>query len=142
MDVWSVEFFEDDAGRRPVEAWLDGLTDQQFAAADAAITWVLAAHGIGLLNTKWLTHIDRGLYEFRIRHSASQIIGMYASAGEERPRGPDPILLRIFVTFHGKRVVLLLHGYDKGSDDSRRRQQSEIHEAKRRLKQWRTRPCP
>ena len=46
-------------------------------------------------------------------------------------------LLRIFLTFHGRRVILLLHGYNKGSDDSRHRQQREIREAKRRLKQWR-----
>lgn len=142
MDDWSIELFEDDFGRRPVEGWLDRLTDQQFAAVDAAITWVLKARGIGLLNTKWLTHIDRGLYEFRIRHSASQIISMYARTGEDAPTQSEPILLRIFVAFHGSRVILLLHGYDKGSDDSRRRQQSEIREAKRRLKRWlaRTRP--
>ena len=137
LDNWSIELFEDDAGRRPVETWLDGLTDRQFAAVDAALTWVLKRQGIGLLGTRWLTHVGHGLYEFRIRHSSHQILRMYANAGEAAPARPGPILLRVFVTFHGRKVILLLHGYDKGSDDSKRRQQREIREAARRLKQWR-----
>lgn len=137
VDDWTIELYEDDAGHCPVESWLDSLSDEQFAAVDAALTWVLRARGIGLLNTRWLTRVDRGLYEFRLRHSAGQILHMYANAGEKAPRGTEPILLRIFLTFHGRRVILLLHGYDKGSDDSRHRQQREIREAKRRLKQWR-----
>ena len=137
MDDWTIELFEDDAGHCPVESWLDGLTDQQFAAVDAALTWVLKPRGIDLLGTRWLTHIDHGLYEFRIRHSSRQILHMYANAGEAPPARSDRILLRIFLTFHGRKVILPLNGYDKGSDSSRHRQQREIREAKRRLTQWR-----
>jgi len=41
--------------------------------------------------------------------------------------------LRGFCHARGDRVVLLLGGYDKGADPSRRRQQREIETARRRL---------
>lgn len=50
---------------------------------------------------------------------------------------PAKILIRLFVHFHGQKVILLLHGYDKGSDDSPRRQNKEIAEARKRLRAWR-----
>lgn len=46
------------------------------------------------------------------------------------------ILLRLFVHFHGNKVTLLLHGYDKGGNDSPRQQNKEIQEARKRLTQW------
>jgi hypothetical protein len=49
---------------------------------------------------------------------------------------PTPVLLRVFVHFHGKRVVLLLSGYDKGDDPSDRRQRREISRARKRLTAW------
>ena len=33
------------------------------------------------------------------------------------PAKPAKILLRLFVHFHGQKAILLLHGYDKGSDE-------------------------
>jgi phage-related protein len=46
----------------------------------------------------------------------------------------EDILLRVFCAARGDKIVLLLHGYDKGKDPSDKRQQTEIAEAKRRLK--------
>ena len=43
--------------------------------------------------------------------------------------GPAKILLRIFFTTYGPGVLLLLSGYDKGSDPSNRRQQREMTKA-------------
>ena len=34
-------------------------------------------------------------------------------------------------------MILLIHGYDKGRDDSARRQNKEIQEAHKRLRAWR-----
>jgi len=50
-----------------------------------------------------------GLFEFRLRDSA--------------------LLLRVFCHAYGDRIVLLLHGYDKGVDPSDKRQAREIAEA-------------
>lgn len=44
------------------------------------------------------------------------------------------VLLRVFCTSRPGTVVMLLHSYDKGEDPSKKRQQAEIAEARRRLK--------
>jgi hypothetical protein len=59
--------------------------------------------------------------------------------GEESATGlptQKKILLRLFVHFHGDKVILLLHGYDKGANDSQRQQNKEIQEARKRLTAW------
>lgn len=52
-------------------------------------------------------------------------------------RVPSVTLLRVFVAFHGNRVVLLLDGYDKAADPSPKRQQREITAARKLLTAWR-----
>ena len=136
MTVWKTELFEEPKGTYPIERWLDNLTEQKFAAYDAAVTHVLRNKGMQLLGSPWMKNISMGLYEFHIRHSARQIMNMYANAGEPAPAKAEAILLRVFVSFHGDRIVLLLHGYDKGVDDSAKKQNKEIKEAQRRLKAW------
>jgi len=81
--------------------------------------------------------LGEGLYEFRGRHDASTIRALYSDSGASAPTTPAKILLRLFVHFHGQKVILLLHGYDKGRDDSARRQNKEIQEAHKRLRAWR-----
>lgn len=46
MSEWTTEFYEDNAGRRPVELWMDSLTVAEFAALRAAILRVLEVRGI------------------------------------------------------------------------------------------------
>lgn len=138
--TWTTEFYEDDAGRRPVELWMNSLTVAEFAALRAAIVRVLEVRGIELGSTPWLKALGDGLFEFRIRHDAATIETLYASARASQHSTSQPtqrkILLRLFIHFHGDKVVLLLHGYDKGGNDSPRQQNKEIHEARKRLKHW------
>jgi hypothetical protein len=134
---WTTEFYEDDAGRRPVEMWMGSLAEAEFMALRAGIVRFLEVHGIGLASTPWLKALGDGLHEFRVRHDASTIEGL---AGHEPADGlptQKKILLRLFVHFHGNKVVLLVHGYDKGSNDSPRQQGKEIQEARKRLTRWR-----
>lgn len=134
--TWTTEFYEDDAGRRPVELWMDSLTVAEFAALRAAIVRVLEVRGIELGSTPWLKALGGGLFEFRVRHDAATIEALYgATSGAEQP-AQRKILLRLFVHFYGGKVILLLHGYDKGGDDSPRKQNKEIQEARRRLAHW------
>lgn len=133
----TTEFYEDDTGRRPVEAWMGDLGDVEFEALATAIEEILEKDGIALASTPWLKALGEGLHEFRVRHDAATIKALYADSGARKPAKPAKILLRLFVHFHGKKVVLLLHGYDKGGDDSPRRQSKEIEEARKRLRAWR-----
>ena len=136
MSIWTAEFFEEASGKRPVETWMDGLSDVEFAALDAAITHVLQRQGLALASTAWLKPLGQGLYEFRVRHDATTIEAMYAEAGATTSNAPGKILLRLFVHFHGDKVILLLHGYNKGKDSSSTRQNREIQEAHKRLRAW------
>lgn len=137
MTTWTIEFYEDGNGKRPVEAWMDALGDIQLGALAAAIEEVLAKRGLDLASTPWLKALGESLYEFRVRHDEATIRALYTDSGAQPPTKPAKLLLRLFVHFHGQRVILLLHGYDKGKDDSPRRQNREIQEARKRLRAWR-----
>lgn len=140
--TWTIELYEDDAGRHPVELWMDSLTLAEFAALRAAIVRVLEVRGIELGSTRWLKALGEGLFEFRVRHDAATIEALHAPASQAPRQTHQPtqhkILLRLFVHFHGNKVILLLHGYDKGRNDSPRKQNKEIQEARKRLAQWKT----
>ena len=136
MANFEIEIYEDSNGHQPFLTWVDRkLTDSQFMALDAAIRHVLAEHGLNLLETNWLKSLGNNLYEFRIRHSAGQILKSISSELSSKPER-SKILLRIFVAFPQGSRILVLHGYDKGSDDSRSRQQKEIATARARLSHW------
>lgn len=85
-----------------------------------------------MCGTEWGKQLGDGLFEFRIRHTSSEIARMQA----EPVAGGKPaekVLLRVFCHAYGAKVVLLLNGYDKGGDPSERRQQREIALARKRL---------
>ena len=138
MAKFEIEIYQDKNGSQPFLNWADRkLSDFQFAALNAAIDQVLAEQGLQLLGTAWLKSLGMNLFELRIRHSASQIVkdaSPNSKSGGERSK----ILLRVFVAFPSPYQVLILHGYDKASDDSRSRQQKEIAIARARLKKWKT----
>ena len=53
------------------------------------------------------------------------------AAGSDRS-----VLLRVFCTFHGNKIVLLYHGYNKKTDPSTKRQQREIQKARKLHDRW------
>ena len=137
MTTWTAEFYEDSNGKRPVESWMNDLGNVEFEAMATAIEEVLQKRGLELAGTAWIKALGEGLYEFRVRHDASTIRALHSDSGATAPTTPAKILLRLFVHFHGKKIILLLHGYNKGQDDSARRQNKEIREAHKRLRAWR-----
>ena len=136
--TWTAQFYEYSNGKRPVETWTFSLGETEYEALATAIEEILEKDGIELASTPWLKALGDGLHEFRVRHDAATIRALYTDSRAEKPAKPAKILLRLFVHFHGQRVILLLHGYDKGRDDSPRRQNQEIEEARKRLRAWRS----
>lgn len=136
---WTLEVFEADDGSVPYKQFIEKLSDFKFAALDAAMVRVLAARGLDLVRTEWLKALGEGLHEFRVRHTAEEIAHMFGGEVGAEARAPEAVLLRVFVHFHGAKVILLLGGYDKGGDPSERRQQREIREARRLLTQFKER---
>lgn len=136
---WTLELYKDADGRCPYQRFIDGLDDATFAALDAAVEYVLTRHGMDLCSTEWMKPLGEGLYEFRIRHGAAEINARFASEESATMPARIPILLRVFCHIYGRKVVLLLSGYDKGDDPSPKRQQKEIAKARTHLTAWQER---
>lgn len=123
-DAWRVEV----AGPR-FERFFRRLPERESAVTVAAIEQVLARIGIAICESEWGKPLGGGLYEFRIRRDVR--------APTERLGGRGRVLIRVLCAFEGNRVILLLGGYDKLRDPSKRRQQREIRAAAAVLRAWR-----
>jgi hypothetical protein len=138
--AWTVEVWEDDAGHSPFGSWFARLQEYDQAVVDAVIRHVVVRLGTDVCKTEWGKPLGRGLYEVRIRRSLNVVLG-WGRSGDEEPDeaegGDRTVLLRLFCTFYGSRIVLLFQGYDKGRDPSDKRQRREIAKARRFLEQWR-----
>lgn|GEM_PF-1493135 len=124
MAVWSVEY-EGDA----FERFLFSLPAYEQAVLVAAIEHVLQAYGIDICAGEWGKLLGEGLYEFRIRKSLRTIL---VSAGLDAPEGAGTnrsVLLRVFCTFDGDKIVLLYHGYNKKT--AHRRSVSSVRSRRR-----------
>jgi len=100
-----------------VREWLlRDLSPESRRTVGAALWGILQQQGIAVCGTEFGRQLGEGLFEFRLREGA--------------------LLARVFCHAHGKRVILLLGGYDKGRDPSPRRQKREIASARVRLADW------
>jgi len=138
---WRLMFFGDDQASFAGD--LRDLDRPKLDALEAALDEVLAVQGRALIGTKWLRSIAdvSGLWEFRVDNDEGQIrarTGALDPDGEEDGIEVD-VLVRAFLAFDGKQVILLLSAYDKGEDDSDTRQRREIREAAARLRRHRQR---
>lgn len=116
------------------ERFVRKLPEYDQAVLVAAVEQVLAVEGIDICDGEWGKSLGQGLYEFRVRRPPSRFSG---PIGGSAPRGDQRVLLRVFCTFYGKRVVLVLGGYNKRKDPSKRRQEREIRAARKELARWR-----
>jgi len=132
---WQLEFYEDDNGRAPCREWMSSLPPLQRAALAEALTQVLAVRGLDVCGTEWGKQLGDGLFEFRIRHSGLEIARMFgeSTVADEGSRRKDKVLLRVFCHAYGRRIVLLISGYDKGAHPDKRRQEREIKAARKAL---------
>lgn len=136
---YTLEFYAEADGAEPVLRWLrEELTAVQRRAVGVALREILEVEGVGVCRTGYGKQLGDGLFEFRLRHDAAEILRSVGKPARLEPGG-ERILLRVFCHAHGDRVILLLGGYDKGADPSKRRQQREISEARRRLADHRRR---
>ena len=136
--AWTLEFYEE-RGREPVLDFLRGLDEFKEQALAAALRNVLAHEGIGVCGSSWGKWVQGapGIFEFRVRHDAATILRERGlPVPEQLDETHTDILLRVFCHAHGRKVVLLLAGYDKGKEPSAKRQNAEIKRAKQRLTRW------
>jgi hypothetical protein len=138
--LFTLVFFEEPSGRRPVEDWMESeLSDLELAALIAGFEHVLSYHGIGVCQSEWGKQLGEGLFEFRIRHTATEIRRMFGGQVLEEHTSSGKVLLRVFCYAYGAKIVLLLNGYNKEADPSVKRQRREIALARRRLTEFQER---
>lgn len=137
VEPWSVEILDE----KQFDRFVKKLGPYEEVVLFAAIDHILKPLGIDICNGEWGKALGDGLYEFRVRRSLAAI---YSAAGLDEDDLPSDVktpnkevLLRVFCTFHGAKVMLILSGYDKKKDPSEKRQQREIKKARRLLKKWR-----
>jgi hypothetical protein len=137
-EPFTLEFYQSPDGREPVRRWMEKvLSADHRRALDAALTLILAVHGVGVCGTPYGRQLGRGLFEFRLDEDEATVSRKWASRHVPASRAAGSrILLRVFCHATGDRIVLLLGGYDKGRDPSRRRQQREIARARARLAEF------
>jgi hypothetical protein len=98
------------------------------------------AGGLDVVKTEYGKALGEGLYEFRIRWTAAEISHKVSGLPAADIGGaPEEILIRAFFTTGGRKIILLLSGYDKARHSSDRWQQREIAEARRYLAAYRER---
>ncbi|MGH3198003.1 MAG: hypothetical protein ACRDOH_03195 [Streptosporangiaceae bacterium] len=135
---WDVEFYADEQGREPCRQWADGLSPQKQAAFTAAVRLVLARRGPDVVETEYGKALGDGLYEFRVRWSAAEISHkIQGLPAEDVGAAPEDILLRLFFCTAGRKIVLLLDGYDKAQHPGNRWQQRQIAKARKLLTAYR-----
>lgn len=138
---YSIEFWQDENGRKPVLDWIKNeLADEQRAALGKAMQHTLQVLGVGVCGSQFGKQLGDGLCEFRLRYDLAELRHRFEGKDPESVRASSrDVLLRVFFHAYGDKVLLLLHGYDKAADTSPRRQHREIAEARRRLRAFRER---
>jgi hypothetical protein len=129
---WDIQFYEDETGREPCREWIDKLGNIERGAILTAIELVLAERGTEVCQTEFGKNLGQGLYEFRLRWTAEEVKSKVGRVSDAAAEKSAKILLRVFFcTGQGRKIILLLSGYDKGKDPSGRRQQREIVKARK-----------
>ncbi len=138
---YEIEFYDDPTtGTEPVRDWIRvELTTYQRRALGVALYEVLQRNGVGVCGTEYGKQLGGGLFEFRLRHDADEIIGKHTARTPHGEPDAGPILLRVFCHAHGRQVILLLGGYDKAADPNKQREAKEIALARSRLAEYRRR---
>ena len=120
-EPWTIEFYRDQQGREPCRVWMDKLPDAKRAALLTALDLVLAERGLNVVETEYGKPLGDGLYEFRLRWTAAEVRVKAGRVSAAASAKAEKIMLRLFFCTSGRKIILLLSGYDKGKDQSGRR---------------------
>jgi hypothetical protein len=130
---WIVEFYRDGDGREPCRTWAEGLSPQKGAAFRAVLKHVLIPRGLDVVESEFGKALGQGLYELRIRWTAAEIEHKTAGLDVAEVGPPENILLRVFFATAGRKIILLINGYDKAEDPGARYQNQQVERARTML---------
>ena len=140
---FQIEFYDDpDTRTEPVREWmLEDLTRYQRRALGVALYELLQRRGVDVCAGEYGKALGQGLFEFRLRHDADEIVAMHTGQTPKGEADEGRVLLRVFCHAFGDRIILLVGGYDKAADPGTRRQAKEIEIARKRLREFKSRPA-
>lgn len=137
---WKVEYYVTGSGASPVLEWVKKLPEPKRVAWLAFVEFALVLQGKDIEQSGYVKPLGQGLFELRIDHDSAELAQVFGADLAAHPDLAGPagagILLRVFCTFYGDRVVLLLAGLDKGA--SPKAQPRAIQAARKLLAEWRT----
>lgn len=91
--------------------------------------------GKDITQSGYVKPLGQGLFELRVDHDVAELAQIFGADLSTRPGlAADAILLRVFCTFYGDKIVLLLSGLDKGADP--KAQPRAIRSARKLLADW------
>jgi hypothetical protein len=131
---WQIELLCLPNGQIPYLIFRSSLNPYETELLDLCVEEILARAGINVCETNWGKALGTGLYEFRINRSINTLVNHLGIEPPSEFKGDQTKLLRVFFTVEGQKIILLLSGYDKGKDPSRRKQQKMIEAARSLLK--------
>ncbi len=118
--------------------WLRRLPEPKRAAWLAFVDFALVPMGKDIAQSGYVKPFSQGLFELRVDHDAAELAQVFGVDLSTRPElaglATEGILLRVFCTFYGDKVVLLLAGLDKGADP--KAQPRAIRAARKLLSDW------
>jgi hypothetical protein len=92
---YTLEFYQDDAGREPVLEWLRSLSPRKRRALGVAMFEILQYEGPNVVTTRYGRQLGDGLFEFRLDEDAAHVL-----AGRGKPSKAEQTeparLLRVF----------------------------------------------
>jgi hypothetical protein len=110
------------------------LAPQKRVALEEAIRLVLARRGLAVVETEFGKALGGGLFEFRLRWSAAEVQRKVEGVSAVTKAKAEKIMSRMFFCTSGRKIILLLSGYDKAKDPGETRQGREIARARKLLK--------
>jgi hypothetical protein len=133
--LYSIDFYKAADGDCPVQRWLDGLELSERGVLGLAMLHLLQAQGPDLVGTRWAKSLKDGLYEFRVDTSVKELLSRLGLKPKAKLRGASArgFMFRVFFCMKGKRLIIVLGGYDKQKRTSPRFQQEQIQVARERL---------
>lgn len=129
--VWKLQVHDRLDGSIPYESFRTSLDEYARAALDISVQEILAKQGHNVCaSPKTGKNLKRGLYEFKIGKPLATICSDLGIPVPPQFSEAKDVLLRVFFSVEGAKIVLLLSGYNKKKDDSSRRQDKEIEVAR------------
>ena len=132
------------SGSSPVLEWVRRLPEPKRAAWLAFVDFALVPMGKDIAHSGYVKPLGQGLFELRVDHNPAELAQVFGVDPSTRPEltelTAEGILLRVFCTFYGDKIVLLLSGLDKGADP--KAQPRAIRTARKLLADWQAEQAP